>query len=177
MRSWTVHLPAEAPQPAPPAAMAVAPPAGPPASVPATGTPQAVQPWPPATATSPDAIRPGDESPAFRPGLALVPEGFSLFAAVLPPVWLLWHRQWLALVLYVALAVLAGLLLPAAVSGWLMLAVQLLVGLQAQDIRRWTLARQGRPVAAVVLARDADAALARVLDGRPDWAILEGTPA
>jgi hypothetical protein len=115
---------------------------------------------------------PPSSVPATRPARMpeLVPEGFSLFAALLPPVWLLLHRQWLALVIYLAVAVLMTLLLPSAVQAVAMPALQLLIGLQAQDIRRWTLARRGWPVSGVVLARDAEAALLRVLDGRPDLA-------
>jgi hypothetical protein len=97
----------------------------------------------------------------------LVPEGFSLLAALLPPVWFLLHRQWLALLAFLVVAALMIVLLPPAVFAVAMPAAQLLVGLQAQDIRRWTLARRGRPVAAVVLARDAEAALLRALDAAP----------
>ncbi|WP_200845321.1 DUF2628 domain-containing protein [Roseomonas sp. 18066] len=145
MRGWTVHLPA--------GMAATAPPGAPRASVPATGAPL--------------------PRPASGPGLALVPEGFSLAAFLFGPLWLLRHGQWLALVLWLALSVLLALLLPEALRGLGLGLLALLTGLEAQDIRRWTLARQGRPVAGVVLARDADAALARALQGRPDWAMAE----
>jgi hypothetical protein len=116
---------------------------------------------------SPPASVPGTR-PARMP--KLVPEGFSLLAALLPPVWLLLHRQWLALAIWLPLAVLAALLLPAAALAVAVPAAHLLLGLQAQDIRRWTLARRGRPVSGVVVARDAEAALLRALDARPDLA-------
>ncbi|MFC7607885.1 DUF2628 domain-containing protein [Teichococcus aestuarii] len=51
----------------------------------------------------------------------MVPEGFSLVAALLPPLWFLRHGMWLVLVLYLALAVLAAVLLPGALrpyAGW-----------------------------------------------------------
>jgi hypothetical protein len=102
-----------------------------------------------------------DTRPARLP--ALVPEGFSLLAALLPPVWLLLHRQWLALLGFLVLAALMALLPPTMLAVALP-ALLLLAGLQAQDIRRWTLARQGRPVSAVVMAPDAEAALLRALD-------------
>ncbi|MXP62940.1 DUF2628 domain-containing protein [Roseomonas sp. M0104] len=130
------------------------PPAPPPASVPATG--QA----PP-------------RGGARQAGLVLVPERFSLLAALLPPLWFLLHRMWLVLVVYLALAILAAVLLPAGTGLYAGLAAHVLAGLQAQDLRRWTLARQGRPAAGVVLARDEEAALLRALNGRPDWARLE----
>ncbi|ONG53200.1 hypothetical protein BKE38_13015 [Pseudoroseomonas deserti] len=120
--------------------------------------------------------------PPAGPGLALVPEGFSFSAFLFGPLWLLRHGQWLAVLLWLAVAVLLALLLPEALRDLGLGLLALLTGLQAQDIRRWTLARQGRPVAGVVLARDADAALARALEGRPDWAAaecgsLQGKPA
>jgi hypothetical protein len=108
--------------------------------------------------------------PATRPiGMPeLVPEGFSLIAFLLPPLWFLFHRLWLALVIWIALSVLAAFLLPGAVLPYVTAAAQILVGLQAQDIRRWTLARHGLPVSGVVIARNAEAALLRALDARPD---------
>ena len=145
MRGWTVHLPAGM------AAMAASPPRS---SVPATGA-------------LPPQVRPPGR------GLDLVPEGFSLGAFLVGPLWLLRHGQWLALLLWLAVAVVLALLLPEALRGLGLGLLALLTGLQAQDIRRWTLARAGRPVAGVVLARDADAALARALQGRPDWAAAE----
>lgn len=144
MRAWTVHAPR--PEAPPPRA-----------SVPAAGH------APPAPAR-----------PARRGVLVLVPEGFSLLAALFPALWFLLHRMWLVLVTYLALAVLTAVLLPSAVTPYVAVAAQLLIGLQAQDLRRWSLARRGLPVAAVVLGRDESAALLRALDGRPDLAALEG---
>lgn len=134
------------------------PPAPPRASVPATGQAAA-----------------GEAPPRRRrqAGLVLVPERFSLLAALLPPLWFLLHRMWLVLVIYLALAILAAVLLPAGIGFYVGLAAQVLVGLHAQDLRRWTLARQGRPVAGVVLGRDEEAALRRALAGRPEWVRLE----
>ena len=182
MRAWTIHLPPPAPAPAPPPA--------PRGSVPAAGAAAGRDSAP---GQSPGHSHAESQGAAAGPssgrlsgrlsgrggrrrgpaGLALVPEGFSLPAALAPMLWLLWHRLWLALVLYLALAVLAGLLLPAPYGPALAILAQLMIGFHAQDIRRWTLARHGRPVAAVVLARDEAAALRRVLDQRPDWRALE----
>lgn len=148
MRAWTVHSP-----PPPPAASV--PPSGP-ASVPATGGAQA---------------RPRRNRRA--PGLVLVPEGFSLVAALLPPLWFLRHGMWLVLVLYLALAVLAALLLPGALRPYAWLGAHWLAGLQAQDLRRWTLARRGLPAAAVVLGADEESALLRALAARPALARAE----
>jgi hypothetical protein len=97
----------------------------------------------------------------------LVPEGFSLIAALVPPLWFLAHRLWLVLAIYVALVALAGFLLPGRVLPIAIIAAHVLVGFSAQDLRRWTLARRGLPIAGVVMARDAEAALLRALDARP----------
>ena len=99
----------------------------------------------------------------------LVPEGFSWPAFLFGLPWLLWHRLWLATVIYLAgMAVLAAVLplagLPPAAVAVALLAVQLLLGFHAQDIRRAGLARRRFAAAHVVAERDADRALARVLD-------------
>lgn len=98
----------------------------------------------------------------------LVPEGFSLLAALLPAPWFLVHRLWLPLVLYIAFNVLAAYSLPAPVLPFLTIALQVLIGFEAHNIRRWVLARRGLAMAGVVVASDAEAALLRALDARPD---------
>ncbi|MBO1075143.1 DUF2628 domain-containing protein [Roseomonas marmotae] len=115
---------------------------------------------------------PPSSVPSTRPARLpeLVPEGFSLLAALLPPVWFLAHRLWLPLAIYIALSILAAFLLPGDVLPYAAAAAQFLIGLQAQDIRRWSLARRGLPVSGVVVARDAEAALLRALHARPDLA-------
>jgi hypothetical protein len=75
-----------------------------------------------------------------------VREGFSWLALLVPFVWLIWHRMWLVLVLWIAVSVLvqwgASLLgEPAPLIGGL--AVALLMGFEASSLRRWTLARRG----------------------------------
>jgi hypothetical protein len=147
MRSWTLHAPAAA---APRRASV------PPAGI-VAGAAVAPPPLPP------------------RPDLVLVPEGFSVTAAILPGLWFLLHRMWIVFVLYLALAVLAALLLPAPLLPWLLGSVHLLIGFQAQDLRRWSLSRRGLPIAAVVLGETADAALLRALSARPE--LSRGMPA
>lgn len=96
----------------------------------------------------------------------LIPEGFSFWAFLFGPFWLFAHRAWL-----VGFAVLAGLivinLLPDPYGIALALAAHLLLGFQGQDLRRWTLARRGWSLAHVVQGRDADGALARLLQAEP----------
>jgi hypothetical protein len=80
------------------------------------------------------------------------------------------HRLWLPLVLYIAFNVLAVYALPAPMLPFLTIALQILIGFEAHNIRRWVLARRGLAMAGVVVARDAEAALLRALDARPDLA-------
>ncbi|MDN3566801.1 DUF2628 domain-containing protein [Paeniroseomonas aquatica] len=108
----------------------------------------------------------------------LVPEGFSWTAFLFGLPWLLWHRLWLAAVIYLAGAAtlaaglpLAGL--PAAAAPVAVLTWQLLLGFHAQDLRRAALARRRFAATQVVAERDVDRALARVLDAR----LLDARPA
>ncbi|MGE0700101.1 MAG: DUF2628 domain-containing protein [Hyphomicrobiaceae bacterium] len=91
--------------------------------------------------------------------LIMVKDGFSLAAAVLTPFWMIAHRLWLALLAYVAflgvfeLAVwLTGL--DQQVAGWIVLGAHLLVGFEADSIRRWSLGRRGYRLVGSVSGRD-----------------------
>lgn len=81
-------------------------------------------------------------------GLDFVHEGFSWPAFIVPLVWLVYERLWLALVLYVvagtALAV-AGAAAGLDATALLVLntAFQLAFAFEANDIRRWTLSLRG----------------------------------
>lgn len=102
----------------------------------------------------------------------LVREGFAWLAFLFPAVWFLFNRMWLVLVLYLAGAAMLGAAmrdLPDELIGLAGLAVQLLIGFHAPDLRRWTLARRGwRLLGVVAAAGGEDAALARLYTARPD---------
>lgn len=102
----------------------------------------------------------------------LVPEGFSWLALLFALPWLLVHRLWLAALAYVAVVLALVLLLPEPAGAIAALAVQFLLACHAQDLRRRALARRGYVQAHVVAERDADLALARLLNARPDLAEL-----
>lgn len=89
----------------------------------------------------------------------LVPEGFSWAALLFGPLWLLAHRLW-----WPAAALFVASLLLGFVSPWAAAGLQLLFAFEAEDVRRWLLARQGWQVAGVVAAADAGAATQRLLD-------------
>ena len=92
-------------------------------------------------------LRPADPAPDPE-RVVFVRDGFSFWAFLLAPLWMLWHRMWLVLVAYLVLA--GGLLAvlravgvsPAAIitAGLL---ISLLLGLEASTLRRVTLRRRG----------------------------------
>jgi len=76
-----------------------------------------------------------------------VRDGFSWWAFLLTPLWMLWHRLWLALVIYLVLAAAidAGLRALGASALTLVVAdvlISLLAGLEAATLRRLKLARR-----------------------------------
>ncbi len=102
--------------------------------------------------------------PATSPGAGgatplLLAEGFSWLALLFGPLWLLAHRLWLPAVALL----LAGAALAVA-SPWLALALHLIFAFEAQELRRWSLARQGWQAAGLVAAPNAEAALQRLVD-------------
>lgn len=95
-----------------------------------------------------------------------VKNGFSVFAATLPPVWFLVHRLWLELVIY--LACLIGLVLLADFINPLILplihsAVTLYLGIEGNTLRLGALQRRGYVELAVVSGHDLEACEARFL--------------
>ncbi|WP_431272096.1 DUF2628 domain-containing protein [Dankookia sp. P2] len=100
----------------------------------------------------------------------LVREGFAWGAFLFALPWLLLHRMWIEAIGYLGLVLLLAAFVPEAAALPVALALQFLVGAHAQDLRRAALARRGRPAAHAVAAADQDAALARLLDARPDLA-------
>ncbi|RUT30159.1 DUF2628 domain-containing protein [Arsenicitalea aurantiaca] len=100
----------------------------------------------------------------------IVPEKFSWFAALLPPVYGLVHGLWLGLVAYVGLLVLvAGIAMAAggdaARLAYCVLAV--LIGFEAPAWRAQKLRRKGYEAEGAVVATDADHAMVEFLRGRP----------
>lgn len=108
-------------------------------------------------------------------------EGFSLFALLVPPLWLIANRLWLALIIYLAMLLAIETALDAyAVPLEIRLAVEaglsLLIGLEAVNIRRLTLERAGWREVGAVVAANIDEAEARFF---VPWSehLPEGAPA
>jgi len=79
--------------------------------------------------------------------LYFVKDGFSLFAVLLPPIWMIFNRLWLVLAGYIA--VLLALTIIFNVLGiadfwlnYLTLALNLIIGFEADSLIRWTLDRR-----------------------------------
>ena len=100
---------------------------------------------------------------------AFVRDGFSFWAFLVAPWWMLWHRMWLVLVVYVAIS--AGLVSALAALGASQTAVvvvglfiSLLVGLEASTLRRLTLRRRGWKNVGIVSGDDLEDAERRFFD-------------
>jgi hypothetical protein len=93
----------------------------------------------------------------------LVPDAFAWGALFLTFLWCFYHRLWLAglgvlALLAGVLALLASLDVPGFPSTVAVGLVLILIGLEGNSLRRWTLARRGRPAVDVVTAVDRDEA-------------------
>ncbi|ABS62856.1 conserved hypothetical protein [Parvibaculum lavamentivorans DS-1] len=93
-------------------------------------------------------------APLDGAGLVLVKEGFSFPAFLFSWAWLLWQRLWIAfgfwLLLVAATSFIVERLLGAEAATVCSLALQLLLGFEANDIRRWTLERKGYRLTGIV---------------------------
>ncbi|MBM1171090.1 DUF2628 domain-containing protein [Microvirga arabica] len=122
----------------------------------------------------PRDARPGD--PSALDESELVKDAFSWGAFLFTFLWFFVHRLWLAglavLILVFAFGGLLALLDVHPLAGSVaQLLLQSLIGLEANSLRRWTLARRGRPAVDAVTAADQDEAeakaFARWLDAKP----------
>ena len=100
---------------------------------------------------------------------AFVRDGFHAWAFVLGPLWLAWHRLWLALIgwIVVAAAVDFGMARLGAGGGTVFLAevlIALLMGFEAASLQRWTLSRRNWRQLDIVVADDEEAAERRFFD-------------
>ena len=100
---------------------------------------------------------------------AFVRDGFHFWAALLGPVWLLWHGLWLALTGWIVVMTAVGFGMSAlGVSGNAILLVDillaLLMGFEAASLRRWTLSRRNWRQLDIVVADDEESAERRFFD-------------
>jgi hypothetical protein len=93
--------------------------------------------------------------------LKFVREGFSLLAFIVPPIWMLANRLWFVLIAYLLLlGALHGLItlfeIPEHWRYYVTMAVNLLVGFEADALQRWTLDRRNWRMIGTVSGTDFD---------------------
>ena len=98
-----------------------------------------------------------------------VRDGFSFWAFLFAPLWMLRHRMWLVLIMYAAVVVLLGVALQelrasTGAAGGIAMLLALLVGFEAATLRRFTLGRRGWTSAGLVVGDDLDLAERRFFD-------------
>lgn len=117
--------------------------------------------------------------------LAFVKDGFSWIAAVFAPIWLLVHRLWWPLLGYIVLSSLFELARWGGIidSDWISLAfigLHLLIGFEADTLRRWSLDRNGWRTLGSVSGRNAAECERRFYEGwlptQPAIAPVSGPP-
>ena len=122
--------------------------------------------------------------------LLFVRDGFHFWAFLLGPLWLAWHRLWLALLGYIAMmvGVVVTLSLLHAGAGTrfiVLLLIAWLMGFEAASLWRWTVSRRKWRQLDVVVADDEETAERRFFDrwtarqrsvGNDQWAIDRGAP-
>lgn len=105
---------------------------------------------------------PGIDDPVrLAERLLFIRDGFSFWAFLAPPLWLIARRLWLELAGWTVLAAAvgaAGRLAGPGAGFWLELIFALWFALQARELRRWALERRRWRLVAVVEAGDAEAA-------------------
>lgn len=90
--------------------------------------------------------------------LVFIKDGFSFAALLLGPIWLLLNRMWIVLAIYVVIAFGIGAVLEllkvahiwATLTG---LALNFLIALEGDSLRRWTLERRGWQLVGTVVGR------------------------
>lgn len=133
--------------------------------------------------------------PPLRAGASATPEperfifvrdGFSFWALLLGPLWMLRHRMWLVLLGYVvvvaALSVVLRLHGTAAVGAIVWALLGLLVGFEAGTLHRFSLARRGFRNIGIVVGDDLELAERRFFDSwvketKPASSTPNGAPA
>ena len=106
---------------------------------------------------------------AAAESFAFVRDGFHFWAALFGPLWLAWHRLWLALIgwIVVMIAIDLGMARLGAGGTAIFLTnvlIALLMGFEASSIRRWTLSRRNWRQLDIVVADDEESAERRFFD-------------
>ena len=98
-----------------------------------------------------------------------LPDSFSLGAFLFAPLWMIWRRVWVVLIVYLVGVGSIGYGLRLLGLGWTAAAmvfalIHLLVGLEATSLVRWTRIRHGWRERGIVIGDDLDMAERRFFD-------------
>jgi Protein of unknown function (DUF2628) len=123
----------------------------------------------------------GHESAPDPERFVFVRDGFSIWAFLLAPLWMLRHRLWLAFVGYVIVIVMLSLGLraigtSATLANIVTVLVSLLVGFEAATLRRFGLARRGWRNVGIVVGDDRESAERRFFDAWGSRSGLDNAP-
>ena len=107
--------------------------------------------------------------------LEFVRDGFTLLAAVIPPLWMALNRLWIALLVYLLAVAAVGFALSAAgvnqpMISLIVFAAHIVIGFEADNIKRWTLERRGWDEVGTVAGRNREECERRFFDG---WIIQQ----
>jgi hypothetical protein len=124
-------------------------------------------------------LRKSDEAADAADRFVFVRDKFSMWAFVFGPLWMIWRRLWLVLLLYVvAMALLQAGLWALGASGTVKFTVgvlvALLIGFECSSLRRWTYERRRWTNHGVVVADDEESAERRFFDA---WIARDARPA
>lgn len=104
----------------------------------------------------------------------MVKEGIAWWALLFPALWLLYHRLWLALIGYLVLVTIVELTL-ASLGYWQIatlcaFAFNILLAVEANNLRRWTLERKGYLMTGTVSGHDLEECELKYFSGwSSDW--------
>ncbi|MBS0245932.1 MAG: DUF2628 domain-containing protein [Proteobacteria bacterium] len=119
-----------------------------------------------------------NETVASPERFVFVRDGFHFWAFLLPPLWFLLKRLWLALILYVVVSVALDFALTRAhvPASWRVIVevmFALVIGFEAATIQRWTLQRRRWKTLGFVVAEDEELAERRFFGA---WTQRAATP-
>ncbi|MEM1371693.1 MAG: DUF2628 domain-containing protein [Pseudomonadota bacterium] len=103
--------------------------------------------------------------------MVFIKDGFNVFAAAAAPIWMLFNRMWIVFALYCAVAtvftvIVTTLGLPPAWVAFAQAAFNILIGFEADALKRWSLERSGWRMAGTVSGRTTAECERRFFD---DW--------
>ena len=110
-----------------------------------------------------------DASIAATDKFTFVRDGFHVWAMLLGPIWLIWHRLWLALVGYLAATAAIDFVIARLHAGrgamfFADVLIALLLGFEGASLQRWKLSRRNFRQLDIVVADDEEAAERRFFD-------------